>query len=324
MLEQLKKNWFVLVVALLLLGASVFYVQDQSKNVVKSKKVKGEQVVFSIAGDNYLVKDFQEVLDENLGDSALYQIFRRELLTNLEASEDIKSDAKFRAESFVTYIKQSQGQKGLDQVNTELDALGYAGIDELNLYYENEAKYQKLVSDKFMENYNELFKKDFEATKPRLVSHILVKIEDAENPTEAELEKLTKVKEALDKGTPFEEVALEFSDDTQSAQQGGSIGVVDAKSQLVKPFIDAMLPMKKGDVSDWVESEYGKHIIKVDETEFERLLKDPTYFNTLEQKNDDLVSEAIWESAQKLNFEYATPEVETRIKTVLGLVKEED
>lgn len=322
MLEQLKKNWFVAVVALVLVVATGFYITDQTKNTVKSKKVGGKQVVFTIGKDNYFAEDFQKDLDENLGDSAIYQVFRRELLTNLESSDDIKSDAKFRAESFITYIKQSEGQKGLDNLNKELVAMGYEGVDDLNTYYENELKYQSLISDAFMENYDEVFKKDVEENLPRLVSHILVKIEDKENPTEDELAKIKKVEEALEKGGNFEEVAMQHSEDTQSAQQGGSIGVVDKKSSLVKPFLDAMVTLDKGEVSDWVESDYGKHIIKVDETDFKKLLKDATYFGKLEEKHSDIVAKAIWDAKDTLDFKFANDEVETRIKNVIGLEKE--
>lgn len=324
MLEQLKKNWFVLVVAALLLGATGFYIQDQAKNTVNTKKIKGEQVVFSIAGENYFVKDFQKDMDDVLGDSALYQIFRRELLSNIETSQDIQSDAKFKSESFITYIKQSEGQKGLDQINLELEAMGYAGIDELSKYYENEAKYQELVSNKFMENYDTLFKKEVEETKPRMVSHILVKIEDPKNPTEAELEKIKKVDEALEKGTPFDEIATQYSDDTGSQKQGGNLGVVSSETQFVEPFLDAMLKLEKDEVSGWVETTHGRHIIKVTETDFERLLKDPEYFTSIAEEKADVVNEAIWEQAEKLNFEFANADVENRIKRVLGLIKEEN
>ncbi len=324
MSEQLKKNWFIIVVALMLIIATVFYVNDQSKNAVKSKKVNGEQVVFSIGGENYFIKDYEKALDESLGDSALYQIFRRELLSNMEASEDIQADSKFKAESFITYIKQAQGQKGLDQANAELVAMGYTGIDDLAMFYENEAKYQEFISAKFMEKYDELFKADVEKNKPRKVSHILIKIADAKNPSDAELEKIKKVDEALEKKTPFEEVASQYSDDTGSAQQGGNIGVVDANANLVKPFLEAMLTLEKDEVSDWVESDYGKHRIVVVEDNFEKLLKDADYFMEIEEDHQDIVSAAIWEQAEKLNIEFASSDVENRIKKLLGLDKEDN
>lgn len=324
MLEQLKKNWFVLVVAIVLLVATVLYITDQSKNTVKSKKVGGKQVVFSIEDENYFAEDFQKDLDENLGDSAIFQVFRRELLTNLESSDDIQSDSKFRAESFITYVKQSEGQKGLDRVERDLIAMGYKDIDALNIYYENELKYQELVTEALMEKYDTLFKKDVEENKPRLVSHILVSIEDKDNPSEEELEKIKKVEEALEKGSNFEEIALQYSDDTQSAQQGGSIGVVDKNTNLVKPFIEAMLKLEKGEVSDWVESDFGKHIIKVEETDFEKLFKDPNFFAEMEEEHYDVVGEALWSAKDSIDFEFSNKDVETRIKRVLGLIKEED
>lgn len=324
MLEEIKKNWFVIVIALILVGATGFYIADQSKNTVKTKKVKGEQVVFSINNEYYSVKDFEAALKESLGESALYQIFRKELLSNVQSSDDIKADAKFKAESFITYIKQSQGQKGLDLTNKDLIAMGYAGIDELNLYYENEAKYIQLITDEFMKNYDVLFKEDVEENKPRLVSHILVKMEDPENPSEDELKLVETIEKALEEGKSFEEVAAQYSNDTSSGQQGGSIGVVQKDSSLVDSFKEAMLTLEKGETSDWVTSTYGKHLIKVYETDFEKLLKDSEYFTKLETKHKDLVSAKIWETKEAFDFKFANQEVEDSIKRVLGLLKEDN
>lgn len=322
MLEELKKNWFALVVALALFVASGFYIADQSRNKVKAKKVDGQQVVFSINKENYLASEFQDDLYDSLHESALFQIFRKQVLTSLETSEDNAKDAQLRADSFIAYIKQSEGQKGLDAADKDLMAMGYDGIDELSVYYENELKYNDLITDLFMENYDELFKKDFEANKPRLVTHILVKMDDPSNPTEEELEKIKTIEEALETGE-FEEVAMLHSDDTQSAQQGGSIGVVDKESSLDEAFSKAMLKLKKDETSEWVTSQFGQHLIKVNETEFQKLLKDPEYFSSLETEHKELVGNRFWQTAEKLNLEFADKAIEDSIKNVLGIKEAE-
>ena len=82
MLEELKKNWFALVVALVLFIASGFYIVDQNKNKVSAKKHDGQQVVFSINKENYLADEFQEDLYDSLHESAIFQIFRKEVLSS--------------------------------------------------------------------------------------------------------------------------------------------------------------------------------------------------------------------------------------------------
>ena len=58
----------------------------------------------------------------------------------------------------------------------------------------------------------------------------------------------------------FAEVARQSSDDTGSATQGGDLGFF-APGAMVKPFEDAVFAMKKGDISEVIESDFGYHII---------------------------------------------------------------
>jgi foldase protein PrsA len=83
-------------------------------------------------------------------------------------------------------------------------------------------------------------------------AHILVKTED----------EAKKVKERLDKGEDFGKVAKEVSTDTGSKDNGGDLGTVEY-SQLVKPFVDAVVKLNPGQISGPVKSEYGYHIIKL-------------------------------------------------------------
>src|SRR5690554_645923 len=323
MLEQIKKNWFVVVVALILLVASGFYINDQMKSVVRGKRVDGQQVVFSIAGDIFLVEDYQNELNELLGDSAMYQIFERELLNSLEISEDEAVDAKLRAESTINYIKQSQGSKGLEALERDLKALGYEGIDSFVTYNENLTKYQNLVKAHFLNNYDRLFKQYVENDKPRLVKHILVSMEDVENPTEAELKKMETIEEALADGKKFEEIATNYSDDTETAKNGGSIGVVDANSSLVPEFLEAMLSLEASETSGWIDTQYGKHLIYVEETDFEKLLNDTNYFGELTEEYNKEVGQALWDITKNLDIEFHNSDVENKIKNLLGIDKEE-
>lgn len=321
MLEQIKKNWFVAIVAVILIFATIFYAKDQTKNNVKSKTVDGKQVVFSIAGENYFAEDYQAAADKQAGDSALYQIFERELLRNMETSDDIKSDAKLRAQNQLTYTKQSAGQAGVDQLNAQLIALGYEGVDSLGEYYENLLKYQELVTNYFIDNYDRLFKKYVDESKPRLVSHILVKMADPKNPTDAEKEKIKKIDEALDKKTSFGDVAALYSDDS-SKDQGGNVGVVDKDTSFVKEFKEAALKLNKGEMSTWITTDYGQHLILIEETDFKKLLNDTDFFQDMTTKHTDEISGIMWKQAEDLGIEFLKDGVEDRLKEILGLTED--
>lgn len=66
-------------------------------------------------------------------------------------------------------------------------------------------------------------------------------------------------------GASFEELAKANSTDTGSAAKGGDLGFFGA-GQMVKPFEDAVNALvKPGDLSEPVESQFGYHIIRLEE-----------------------------------------------------------
>ena len=96
------------------------------------------------------------------------------------------------------------------------------------------------------------------------VRHILVK-EEAE---------AKDVLAQLGKGAKFDKLAKDKSVDTQSGKNGGELGWIN-QGMVVPEFFNAVMAMKKGTVSTApVKSDFGWHIIKVEDT---RPLKIPTF-----------------------------------------------
>lgn len=78
-------------------------------------------------------------------------------------------------------------------------------------------------------------------------------------------EKAKDLKAQIDGGADFAELAKANSSDTGSAVNGGDLGWFGA-GMMVKPFEDAVVALKPGEVSAPVKSDFGWHIIKLKET----------------------------------------------------------
>jgi peptidyl-prolyl cis-trans isomerase C len=85
--------------------------------------------------------------------------------------------------------------------------------------------------------------------------HILVEKEDEANKLLAQIKR----------GTKFEELAKKSSKDTGSAKNGGDLDFAKPDA-YVPEFSKAMVALKKGEVSAPVKSQFGYHIIKLEDT----------------------------------------------------------
>lgn len=99
----------------------------------------------------------------------------------------------------------------------------------------------------------------------RRASHILIAA--AKDAPAAEREKAKAraqelLAEVRKNAAQFADIAKKSSQDPGSAESGGDLDFF-ARGAMVKPFEDAAFAMKKGDISDLVESDFGYHIIQL-------------------------------------------------------------
>jgi parvulin-like peptidyl-prolyl isomerase len=73
---------------------------------------------------------------------------------------------------------------------------------------------------------------------------------------------LDTVLRALKSGEDFGKVAMQYSDDTGSKQQGGDLNFFERR-MMVREFDEAAFNLSVGQVSDVVKTNFGYHIIKV-------------------------------------------------------------
>ena len=121
------------------------------------------------------------------------------------------------------------------------------------------------VSERKIAKYYYANQKDFWEPGKARVRHILILTEKGLS-VDKKKEKFFQAKEILGevkRGKDFADAAKEYSEDI-SASEGGDVGFVE-KGKMVPEFEKAVYSLKEGAISDIVETEYGYHIIKVEE-----------------------------------------------------------
>ncbi|MEG0314299.1 MAG: peptidylprolyl isomerase [Erysipelotrichaceae bacterium] len=325
-IESIKNNFFVVLVAIvLLIGASV-YIIDANKENVSSKSVDGKNVVVSIGDYNLTSDELYDLGYKQLAPNSYANFFQNEVIeqsiaTNNEIKETAKNTANNIKQSFIAQFGQDKYEAQLTQ---QLAQIGYKNLDEYTIHT---AKAELLVNAYIEKDKTKYIDPVMKDNNPRMVSHIIVKMVDANNPTEEESAKVAKIDAALKAGTDFATIAKENSDDS-SAAIGGIIGYVDNKStNLQADFLKSSLSLKKDEVSEWVkvsdDSYNGWHRIKVTETDGTTLLKDPAFkaglYNRILESNSGLYAQILWEKSKELDIKFANDEIKKEVTTAFGI-----
>ena len=134
--------------------------------------------------------------------------------------------------------------------------------------------------------------------------HILVDSED----------KAKELAERAKKGEDFAKLASENSNDPGSKADGGKLGFF-GKGQMVKEFEDAAFALQKGEISGPVKSQFGWHIIKVEDRRKKPLptfdeVKDRIMGSIVQQKRGE-VTKGLREKAQ---LEYVDSEMKLQVE----------
>lgn len=122
------------------------------------------------------------------------------------------------------------------------------------------------VTDQEVEAYYAQHKDDFKIEEQVRARHILVRA--AENATEADVAKamdvVKKAQADLKSGKTFDETAAKYTEDPSGTKTGGELGWF-GRGRMVKPFEDAAFALDKGAVSEPVRTQFGFHLIKVED-----------------------------------------------------------
>jgi peptidyl-prolyl cis-trans isomerase D len=125
---------------------------------------------------------------------------------------------------------------------------------------------QVTLEESEIQDYFDQHRDQFPKEKRIKARHILFKVPPGAEP-EKEQEVKKRAEEVLQKikeGADFAAMARQYSEEPGAAENGGDLGYF-TKGKMVEPFEKVAFSLKKGEVSDLVRTEFGYHIIKVED-----------------------------------------------------------
>lgn len=194
-------------------------------------------------------EEFYQALKETNGQTVLQELIYKKLLSkDFDVTEKVDAQLKeyeaMYGDQLLSLIQQQLKLPTIESFKKRMT------IDYMMQAY---AMSKVEVTDKELQQAYDEYQPEIRA------SHILIGT-DVENAKK----KAEDLKKQLDEGADFATLAKENSTDTGSAENGGDLGFF-GKGTMVAEFEDAAFKLNVGEVSDVVKTQYGYHIIKLEE-----------------------------------------------------------
>lgn len=277
-----KKVFYVLLVILTILSLTGCNLIKKEEKI--GRTIDGQEVVAIVNDEKILkseydknLKDIEETLKKYYGEDALeseegkttMENIKKQLLEDMINNVIIEQEAKKRG----IEITEDELEKRLDELKTQFggeqnfeEFLKEQGLslDDVKKNVTQEMLYSQLldeatkdveVTEKEVKEYYDLHKNEFKESPDEVrARHILVSSE----------EKAREILKQIKDGSDFAELAKKNSEDPVSAEKGGDLGYF-SRGQMVAPFEKAAFELEPGQVSDIVKTDFGYHIIKVED-----------------------------------------------------------
>jgi parvulin-like peptidyl-prolyl isomerase len=276
-----NRVWFV---SLLLLTSALISLSCEPAEPVANIEPESKKVVVFEGGEVTLgeVQEFAELsgLGEVSPGSPQYEALVAQIMPQLVEIEIAKAYAEENGitvseskvnreiETIKDQISEQAQAQGINAGREEAfeQALQQAGLTEGQLREQLREqlpvqKVQERVAgdaepsqEEIKQFYEENKALQFTTPEQRCARHILF--------NKDQKEKAEEVKNQLEDGGDFAELAKEFSQDPGSAEQGGDLGCI-GRGESVANFEEAVFNAKKGEIVGPVETEFGYHVIEV-------------------------------------------------------------
>ncbi len=272
------KNTILTLILILTISA---YGQEKRTKIDGIAAVVGDEIVLNSEINQLKIQLKQQGIDtKNLNDCKILERLMQDKLLLLEARKDtlIKvSDKEIEStiDQQIEYMKTQMGgslEKVLEFYNKKNLVELKSELTRLNKNKRlSEMMRQKIIKD--VDINPEEVKTFFNAIPkdkiPEIgtqveLSQIVIKPKPDKDAEQKVIDKLNEIKKKVENGASFRAQAVLYSEDPGSRANGGKY-VITRKSAFVQEFKDAAFSLEKGQVSAPFKTEFGWHILTVEE-----------------------------------------------------------
>lgn len=213
--------------------------------------------------------DKGKTYEEMIGESVLENLIAEKLLNQKAKEMGIEVTEEEFEEDFNSF-KEYFNQAGAGTTDQAVD-----GDEEYKKFLETygmteEAFKAEMRKNLLLGKYREKILEDLDSSDEALKTYYDENINEYKEQVKASHilvateEEAKAVLDRLDKGEKFSDLAIELSTDPGSGANGGDLGFF-GRGQMVPEFENVAFTLEKGETSDLVQSQFGYHIIKVED-----------------------------------------------------------
>jgi len=224
-----------------------------------------------LAQNGYTISQFRAVqrqamrenqLQRAIGATAIVTPAEYRRYLNLVAEQRLVTLASFDVEAAAAGVEVTDDDISAfyDDNQSFFQTPESADIEYIEISRDKVAESIEVSEDDLLAYYNDE-KSRYLQDEQRRARHILVPVDDDAEAAQAQA---TALLERARAGEPFEDLAREYSADGGTAPNGGDLGML-TKSQLPGELGNAIFAMNVGDIAGPIKSDFGFHIVRLDD-----------------------------------------------------------